>query len=78
MMTTSPAAWFQRWRDALVVLVPVYLVVFLWDFFPAPYLVILCAGSGMTALVVLLLLLRRPFKSQDIVAPSGVSLNGLI
>jgi hypothetical protein len=78
MLAASPAAWLQRWRDALVVLVPVYLVVVLWDFFPAPYLLILCAGSGMAALTVLLLLLRRPFKSQDMVAPSGVSWNGLI
>jgi len=78
MLAASPAAWLQRWRDALVVLVPVYLVVVLWDFFPASYLLILCAGSGMAALTVLLLLLRRPFKAQDMVAPSSVSLNGLI
>jgi len=73
-MLASPAAWLQRWRDALVLLVPVYLVVVLWDLLPAPSLVIFCAVSGTTALTVLLLLLRRSFNGERVLATSAASL----
>jgi hypothetical protein len=78
MLAASPDTRVPRWRDTLVLLGPVYLVVVLWDFFPAPYLIILCAGAGIAALAALLLLLRRPFKPEGAAAPSGAACNGLI
>jgi len=71
----SPAAWIERWRDALVLLVPVYLVVGLQDLLPAPSFVMVCAVSGTAALTVLLLLLRRSFDQKRVLATSAVSLN---
>jgi hypothetical protein len=74
-MLRHPVAWLPRWRDALVLLVPVYLVVVLWGLVPSPSFVILCAVSGAAASTVLLLLLRRSFNQERVLAPSAVSCN---
>jgi hypothetical protein len=78
MLAVSPNTRVPRWRDTLVLLGPVYLVVVSWYFLPAPSLAILCAGAGIAALATLLLLLRRPFNPEGAAAPSGAPCNGLI
>lgn len=79
MLAASPDAGVHRWRDALVLLGPVYLLVIAWNFFPAPSLAILCAVAGIAALAALLLMLRRSFNPQEVTAPSGgAACNSLI
>lgn len=79
MVAASPDARVHRWRDALVLLGPVYVVVIVWNFVPALSLAVLCAVAGIAALAVLLLLMRRPFNPQGAVEPSGgAACNGLI
>jgi len=78
MVAAFPDTRVHCWRDALVLLGPVYVVVIVWDFVPTISLAVLCAVAGFAALAVLLLLLRRPFNPVSGAAPPGAALNGLV
>lgn len=78
ILAPAPDARVHRWRDALVLLGPVYLVVISWNFLSAPSLAILCAGAGIASLMALLWLLRRSFNPQEGTAPPRAACSGLI
>jgi hypothetical protein len=78
MVVASQDVRVHRWRDALVLLGPVYVVVIVWDFVPNLSLAVLCAVAGMAALAALLLLMRRSFHPAGAAAPHGAAFNGLV